>query len=452
MVCPDGAKRGSWIGWLICLAAVLAGWWLVGSITPEKAILARGHQTVDVDPDSCSIEERDPARENIDSSRGLGPYGQFYVCSKSIFVGGAGITTNYCIPFIGGVSDYTAYGSDYGPPVITDIYIGIVFRQRVPHYGRLFYTPSSRAVDCSVPDRTTALNIVCNFNPSSDPPHDEGPFRASSLSDCQLRFTSANPDPITTLTQINWGSRRPSSLGPGDAYLVLARLAGCRSLQPIGQGQLQACRLPPISSSSNSYTNFDICWQVSQLDRPVRNPDDGDSLGGYPWDGGLGLGDLAESAVGDVNCQTLAPARDSTPSIIRYYRFSSLILSCTVDPSGSNGLDPDRLENDCYLVGSARVPADADPPSGSPGGPGFSAHICTGSACGFLETVDNFLRWLSYLVVPLIIIMIIYGGISLSLAGDNPEATRKAKARITQAIVALVCFGLLWGFLKWLIP
>ena len=75
---------------------------------------------------------------------------------------------------------------------------------------------------------------------------------------------------------------------------------------------------------------------------------------------------------------------------------------------------------------------------------------CTGD-CGFLDTVDNFLKWMSYLVVPIVTIVIIIGSIQLSLAGDNPEGIKKAKKRITQAVVALVCYALLWSVLRWLI-
>ena len=72
-------------------------------------------------------------------------------------------------------------------------------------------------------------------------------------------------------------------------------------------------------------------------------------------------------------------------------------------------------------------------------------------SCGFLATVNSFLSWMAYLVVPIVTIVIIIGAVQLSLAGDNPEGTKKAKMRITQAIVALVCYALLWSVLRWLI-
>lgn len=71
--------------------------------------------------------------------------------------------------------------------------------------------------------------------------------------------------------------------------------------------------------------------------------------------------------------------------------------------------------------------------------------------CGFLDTVNSFLSWMAFLVVPIVVIVIIVGGIQLSIAGDNPEATKKAKARITQAVVALIFYVLLWSVLHWLI-
>lgn len=273
--------------------------------------------------------------------------------------------------------------------------------------------------------------------------------------------------PQTQQPSINWGQPRPSDLGPDEAYLVLADLTNCR--EPENNAGVKACRLPQVTNTEGRSYSFDYCWNDFVYDGDLYDvlQFDGASwwsirrIDGYPWDGGNGFDEqVTDANLRDTTCAKLHQYDPDTPAIIKYYRISHLALRCANDPKATgNRPSLTVMSNDCYLVGLARMPADAAPPSPGSSGSGsssadggFASHICVGSACGFLEIVDNFLRWLSYLVVPLIIIMIIYGGISLSLAGDNPEATRKAKARITQAIVALICFGLLWGFLKWLIP
>ena len=163
---------------------------------------------------------------------------------------------------------------------------------------------------------------------------------------------------------------------------------------------------------------------------------------------------ILTNGVEDVSCETFEGR-------------STLLVSCSnVEATITSGGYAGGFDfNDCTL----EVPStDSDPstptnpspttdpepdPASDEASPGedFGQHICRGDDCGFLDTVDSFLRWLSFLVVPIVIIVVIVGGIQLSLAGDNPEATKKAKAKITQAIVALVFFILLWGLLKWLI-
>ena len=73
----------------------------------------------------------------------------------------------------------------------------------------------------------------------------------------------------------------------------------------------------------------------------------------------------------------------------------------------------------------------------------------TCEATGFLNDLLNFL---AILVLPLIVIMIIVGGIQYSMAAANPDAIKAARARIYKAIAALLCFIGLWSFLKWLLP
>ncbi len=116
--------------------------------------------------------------------------------------------------------------------------------------------------------------------------------------------------------------------------------------------------------------------------------------------------------------------------------------------------------NDCYLVPSGSDSVRSRPHEHQvmswgelPAGEKFEDTIkCVDDCEDFFDTVNSFLSWMAYLVVPIVTIVIIVGAIQLSLAGDNPEGTKKAKARITQAVVALVFYILLWSFLRWLLP
>ena len=74
------------------------------------------------------------------------------------------------------------------------------------------------------------------------------------------------------------------------------------------------------------------------------------------------------------------------------------------------------------------------------------------NSCQALETIDTLLNFLALLVMPIATIMIIIGGIQYSMAGDNSDSIKSAKAKIFKAVLALISFAALWSFLKWLIP
>ena len=52
----------------------------------------------------------------------------------------------------------------------------------------------------------------------------------------------------------------------------------------------------------------------------------------------------------------------------------------------------------------------------------------------------------------IVIAMIILGGIQYSVARDNSTAVSAAKKRITNAIIAMILYMLIFAFLQWLIP
>ncbi|MGH7241496.1 MAG: hypothetical protein ACREGB_04330, partial [Candidatus Saccharimonadales bacterium] len=59
---------------------------------------------------------------------------------------------------------------------------------------------------------------------------------------------------------------------------------------------------------------------------------------------------------------------------------------------------------------------------------------------------------LSILVGVIAVASIIMGGINYSTSGGDPQKAAKAKARITNTILALVIYGFLYGFLQFVIP
>lgn len=52
----------------------------------------------------------------------------------------------------------------------------------------------------------------------------------------------------------------------------------------------------------------------------------------------------------------------------------------------------------------------------------------------------------------IVTIMIIIGGIQYSSAGGDPGKVKAAKSRITNAIIALIAYFFLYGFVQWLVP
>jgi hypothetical protein len=52
----------------------------------------------------------------------------------------------------------------------------------------------------------------------------------------------------------------------------------------------------------------------------------------------------------------------------------------------------------------------------------------------------------------IVVTVIIIGGIQYSIAGDNANATKAARDRIMNGLIALFAFMLIFAFLQWLIP
>jgi len=76
-----------------------------------------------------------------------------------------------------------------------------------------------------------------------------------------------------------------------------------------------------------------------------------------------------------------------------------------------------------------------------------------GQNCSLIaEFINPAITFLSALVGIVVTASIIIGGIQYSAAGDNPQAVASARKRIFNAVLALLIYGLLYGFLNFIIP
>jgi|GEM_PF-2115973 len=78
---------------------------------------------------------------------------------------------------------------------------------------------------------------------------------------------------------------------------------------------------------------------------------------------------------------------------------------------------------------------------------------CATSDCNFIQKYINpLIRFLSAGVGVVITLMIIIAGIQYSSAGSDPQKVAASKRKITNAIVALILYLLLFAILNWLVP
>ncbi|HEU5005096.1 MAG TPA: hypothetical protein VFT49_03375 [Candidatus Saccharimonadales bacterium] len=70
----------------------------------------------------------------------------------------------------------------------------------------------------------------------------------------------------------------------------------------------------------------------------------------------------------------------------------------------------------------------------------------------FIADVRTVVNIASGLVGVIVVGMVILGGIQYSLARDNSNEIGAAQKRIANALIALVLYMLIFGFLQWLIP
>lgn len=68
------------------------------------------------------------------------------------------------------------------------------------------------------------------------------------------------------------------------------------------------------------------------------------------------------------------------------------------------------------------------------------------------KIIDPIVNFLSAGVGIVVVATIIAGGIQYSTAGSSPDAVNKAKERMTNGVLALVIYLLIFGFLQWIVP
>ena len=72
--------------------------------------------------------------------------------------------------------------------------------------------------------------------------------------------------------------------------------------------------------------------------------------------------------------------------------------------------------------------------------------------CGITGYVLILINVLSATLGVAVTAVIIVAGIQYSASAGNPQATAAAKKRITNAVLALVFFAGMYGFLQWIVP
>lgn len=82
-----------------------------------------------------------------------------------------------------------------------------------------------------------------------------------------------------------------------------------------------------------------------------------------------------------------------------------------------------------------------------------AADSCSGDDCGLVEKYGiPFLNFLGAIVGLVATISIVFGGIQYASSADDPSKVAAAKSRIINAVIALIAFLFMYGFLQWLIP
>ena len=413
----------------------LAGWGLVASlcllavVIGSQLVSADRHSHAEFDLDRCQIKHV----ESNASDRRLGVSDtSLYVCG---YEGDGGDAQRrslslFCIPFVSGDVDFQRYSGVGELQVKTSRYGSIYEYPILLRRGNVQPTSGS-LISCNGLAGLKDPMIVCTIsrNGASVPNFGE-PFSAHLNRYCVIRAT--HPDPPEVDPQGN-------------------------SSYP-----LDDCQVSSVSSANGGYDFYKCIYDSTEgygvsyaCLTFLRNGGwqrDGSQVGAYRYS-------VDVRGAASIGCDDLKSRVGGFPGVDS--DTISFIVACGSDLFSGGDTHPVEGEDLGFCsLGIAWESSSDSTPTDSSAGPVFSEPDgekfedtieCTTDDCGFLATVNSILGWMAYLVVPIVTIVIIVGGVQLSLAGDSPEGTKKAKMRITQGIVALICYILLWSVLRWLI-
>lgn len=95
--------------------------------------------------------------------------------------------------------------------------------------------------------------------------------------------------------------------------------------------------------------------------------------------------------------------------------------------------------------------ASSDPDCNNPNPTANSLNSCVKNN-PIVHDLNVIVNILSALVGVVVTAVIVLGGVQYAMAGDSPDAVSKAKQRITNGLIALAAFLLIYGFLQWIVP
>lgn len=134
--------------------------------------------------------------------------------------------------------------------------------------------------------------------------------------------------------------------------------------------------------------------------------------------------------------------------------------NCTLDTSGSKSIscqNPDTTQSTLSSgdgsSGSGSTVFDGDLGDGGAVADPASKATCNEQQCDLVQKYINpLITVLTVLVGLAIAIGIIFGGIQVSTSAGDPQKSASGKKHIQNALIALVAYVVLYGFLQWLIP
>lgn len=109
----------------------------------------------------------------------------------------------------------------------------------------------------------------------------------------------------------------------------------------------------------------------------------------------------------------------------------------------------------CNADGSGATVGSSDGGACGQGDPAANNKACrSDSNCDaiFEKYLKPFIKLLSATVGIVVVAAVIFGGIQFSSSGGDPQKVANAKKHITNAIIALVAYVLLFAFLNFIIP